>query len=406
VARWRSWPAATLAAIAFAFRTVGIALLVAWIIDAAAHRKIGPTLIRIAVSVALVSAWAGHIAWVESGPQYRAPAYAYQRADYAYINVSYARNLRYVDSLRPELGYVSTPGRVTRLLRNLVQLPRNIGEAVSTQDNLLQALRAAANDRLPWAIIPKWIDVLIFGPASLLVGVGAVLYLRGGQPFMVGYVALALLVIYSTPWPTQFNRYISPLAPFLALFLLTGAASARTLVGPHRWRRRIVTFTVPGFIAALLLTQLGTLAFVYLRAHTETIWKPSDDAPIQYRLFFHPDAATATDAALDWLDAHATDDRVVAATIPPYAYLRTGLTSVLPPLEADATRAQQLLDSVPVSFMIVDQGDFKRYTTGVIASFPDDWQRVYHHPIADQSDGDIAIYERVWRPDRGGTRVQ
>lgn len=401
--RVRSWTAGTLAIAAFATRTVGIALLGAWILESASRRNVRQTLRRIGVAAVAVGAWSGYIAWIESRPEYRAPAYAYQRADYVYINVSYARNMRYMDPFRPELGHISTSGLVTRLLENLTQLPRNLGEAVSTPHGFFQALRAAADERFP-PVIPAWSDRVLFGAATLLMCLGAGVLVARGDRTLVPYAVIALLITYSTPWPSQFNRYLSALAPFLALFLITGSsACARFPAAETAWRR-LTALTIPAFVGVLIAAQAVTVVVLYTRLHDDAVWPRPGDAPLSHRLFFYQGNSRTTDAALDWLTSYAPRESVVAATIPTHAYLRTGLSSVMPPFESDPARAQQFLDSVPVSFLIVDEEILAKYTKAVVASFPNEWRRVFHTVTREGSDGYVEIYERVGRGNGGESR--
>ena len=405
--RKTSWAAAMLVVVAFSIRTVGVAALAAWVSQSAFRRSFRQALIRIGVSLTLVSAWAGYITWVESQTEYRSPAYTYQRADYAYINVSYHRNLRYVDPFQPELGDAGVQEKVTRLARNIARLPVTVGEAVSTQRGFLRVLRDATNERLPWPAVPQQFDVLVIGAAALLVGLGAILHLRRGQPVLLLYVLLTLLLIYLTPWPVQFDRYVSPLSPFLVLFLMTGVTTCTSALPRSRRAVRVsIAATMNALVIVLVLAQVGTLALLFGRLHTDATWPRPVNTPIQYRLFFHEGTSRATDAALDWLQSYAARDRIVAATVPSYAYLRTGLTSVLPPLEVDARLAQRLLDTVPVSLMIVDHDYFRPYTSGVIAIAPTEWRRVYGEVSARESEGLVEIYERVPQPHRGDAGIR
>jgi hypothetical protein len=124
--------------------------------------------------------------------------------------------------------------------------------------------------------------------------------------------------------------------------------------------------------------------------------------PIQYKLFYYRDAHRALDAGLDWLREHAKSQEVLAGSMPHWMYLRTGLKTVMPPFEADPDKAQGLLDSVPVTYLLQDEGlavDTKRYIEAVIKRFPEQWERVYIDTIVpdDQQDplGMFAIYRRV-----------
>ena len=67
-------------------------------------------------------------------------------------------------------------------------------------------------------------------------------------------------------------------------------------------------------------------------------------------------------------------------------------------------RSQQFLDSVPVSFLIVDEEILAKYTKAVVASFPNEWRRVFHTVTREGSDGYVEIYERVGRGNGGESR--
>jgi hypothetical protein len=100
-----------------------------------------------------------------------------------------------------------------------------------------------------------------------------------------------------------------------------------------------------------------------------------------YRLFYYDEEWANFDAALAWLKDHAEPGAVLGTSAPHWAYLKTGYQAVMPPMEADQAKAQRLLDSVPVKYVIVDEMEFldivRRYTEPVIKSHPELWQQVY-----------------------------
>src|SRR5205814_1997737 len=75
-----------------------------------------------------------------------------------------------------------------------------------------------AQHRLPGrALIPlRFVSVPIFGFAALVVA-GLVVLIRRGAWFMVFIVLGSVGLTCTTPWPRQFARYLSPLAPFLTI---------------------------------------------------------------------------------------------------------------------------------------------------------------------------------------------
>ena len=114
------------------------------------------------------------------------------------------------------------------------------------------------------------------------------------------------------------------------------------------------------------------------------------------------DAFRSLDAGLDWLMAHAKPNEVIAVSMPHWVYLRTGNKTVMPPFESDPIKGEQLLESVPVTYLILDEGlaiDSKRFMKGIVESFPDRWKRVYSDDIVTET-GErhkqaFEIYERI-----------
>jgi hypothetical protein len=84
--------AAAAAIVAFLLRTVGAALLVSWIVDAAYARQWKRAALRLVIAGLLVSGWQAYVWRVQHAAEYRTPAYEYQRAPYLFYNVSYATN--------------------------------------------------------------------------------------------------------------------------------------------------------------------------------------------------------------------------------------------------------------------------------------------------------------------------
>jgi hypothetical protein len=192
---------------------------------------------------------------------------------------------------------------------------------------------------------------------------------------------------------------MTPLGPFLALclfFALQSVVSRLAEFRPahSRWVRSCLT-------AVVILTFFVPLLPVAVVLHTT--WRynvhydigPRRETPetIRYRLFFYTETSGWTNEALDWLRTRATAPDVIAAPDPQWAYLRTGLHAVLPPLETDSRRAQHLLDTVPVRYLIVDDGDYGTYTSRVVEDFPDLWRLVYKGSGVPK----LEVYERAPR---------
>jgi len=392
---------APLAVISYALRTVGVALLAAWVGEAICNRRLKQAALRALISVVPVLCWIAYVAHVEASREYQHPVYEYQRADYTYPNVSYARNLRYKDSFRPELGYASLRDKAKGFVHNMFRMAVTLGEAVSTKEGVWDVLRSAIDQRVGHAVLPLAIIRLTLLLLSALIVYGIGLQLANRQYFIPLYVALSLIAICATPWPGQFNRYLVPLAPFLSLSLFLALRSIAGIVSDRlSLRSRLVAATATGALLSMIFaSQVPALLVLFTKWHQKVEWQTTNGARLEYRLFFYQGFYPAADAAVDWLRGRARASDVIAAADPQWVYLRTGLKSVLPPFEPDPAKAQSLLDSVPVTFLMVDEGDLKAYTAPVVAAHPDRWRRAFAQSTKETSGqtGSFAIYERVGR---------
>jgi hypothetical protein len=392
----RFW-SASLAVISFALRTIGAALLAAWTVESILRRNFKQAAGRLLFAVAVVLAWTGYIVSVESGPEYQTPAYSYQRAAYNYINVSYARNLQYRDPFSPELGRISTTEKIQRLLHNLRLMPASLGEAVSARAAMWDVLGAEFHRRMGIAAFPPWVVRLPLFLLAILIAVGISILWKRGQYFIPLYILFSLMMVFATPWPGQYNRYLAPLAPFFSLSLFLAAqAAARRLSQSLPARSGIAGRTLAGALLLLIFASQGAALWsAYTSQHQRVAYEHRDGKRIDYRLFFYQARNRMTDDGLDWLKAHAKGDETIAATDPQWCYLRTGLKSVLPPFEMDAQEAQRLLDGVPVRYLVVDDGVYKKYTERVAAASPNRWRRVYAQASSEGPESKVEIYERT-----------
>jgi hypothetical protein len=164
--------------------------------------------------------------------------------------------------------------------------------------------------------------------------------------------------------------------------------------------------------AIVVLVSLAILAMVVF-ATTATYWKrfqtvradAAKGAP--HRLFYYDDKWAAFDDAVAWLDARLRSEAtgestgVIATSAPHWAYLKMGgvRKAIMPPMEADPAKSQQLLDSASVKYLVVDELGFldivKRYARPTVEQHPGLWERVYTVPGTDTH-----VYRRTGR--RGG----
>ncbi|MBA3966949.1 MAG: hypothetical protein H0X47_14495 [Nitrospirales bacterium] len=390
--------AGLLGIVAFGLRTVGVALLAAWVAESLLNKNFKRAGIRCAVALIPLLCWQAYIISVVTGPEYIQPAYDYQRAEYMFYNVSYAKNIFTLKHpFSPELGRATFHDIGNRVLRNLEKLPTSIGEIVSADRLSYEGPWRAFY--MPFPISTPWpVDVTLFILGSLVL-IGLVLQLKWRQWFLPLYILLSIAIICLTPWPEQLPRYLMPLMPFLVVSLLSAFLTLSDSMG----RFKKVGIAAMGLaVCLILILQFMTMWVVYTRLHQAVTIRDQKGNSIHYRLFFYRDAHRAFDAALDWLLEHAKSPEVLAGSMPHWMYLRTGLKTVMPPFEADPLKAQALLDSVPVSYLVLDEElavDTKRYMISVVRQFPERWEQVYKDsfvPERGKSEmGTLSIYRRV-----------
>ena len=362
------------AVLAYEARTAGIALLVAWVADNLLRRDFKRTFITLAIAAVPVMSWIGWIAKVESSPEYQKPAYAYQTAPYLYFNVSYAKNIFTLkDPSNPQLGPFTTQALATRVLDNLLVLPVRIGEAVST-----------------WAA-PAYLSL----PLALVVLTGLVVQARRRQYLILSYVILSLTAFCLTPFNKQFVRYLLPLYPFFALamfqFLAVVVRKTQSLFSAiSPFALGIPVWVVVGAIALQEVRDLDRLYDHHDAMHDT---RGELGAP---RLFYYAPVGTEFDEALDWLRPRGKNSDVIAATDPHWAYLRTRMKAVLPPFELDGKKAQQLIDTVPVKYLIVETnqqtlglGAYYRFTSALLRDNSSAWNLIWR-----SSNYNVEVYER------------
>lgn len=396
--------AGALAIAAFASRTAGIALLATWVAEGLLKKQWKTAVVRAVVALVPVVAWFSYVHLVETSAEYADPAYAYQRADYMFYNVSYAKNVSLNDPFDPALGYSTFVDRINRIIQNVLVEPRYIGESVSSTKRLWEIEWETIYKQTGIYLGPSWIVAIPLFALGGLVLLGTGILAAQRHVIIPLCVANSLLIMCLTPWPGQFNRYLIPIVPLLALSLCT------TIIWLLGWLRqgcsamwKVVSRTVVYVVViGIIGQQVITVGAVYAMRHQPVRYDSRQGTPVGYRLFFYMDGFRALDAGLDWLMAHAKPSDVIAVSMPHWAYLRTGNKTVMPPFESDPIKAQQLLESVPVAFLILDEGlaiDSKRFMKGVVEAFPDRWKRVYRDDIVTETgerhEQAFEIYERV-----------
>jgi 4-amino-4-deoxy-L-arabinose transferase-like glycosyltransferase len=396
--------AALFAMAAYALRTIGIALLAAWVAESLFRREFKNAAVRLTVSIIPILCWQVYISSVESGREYRSPVYEYQRADYSFYNVSYGKNIFYLKaSFSPEMGDASFGDISWRFMRNLAELQTSLGGAVSIK-NVRQAQWEQFSQQFPFVPVDPWPVYIPLMILSYLIVGGIGLQLANREWFIPLYILISLAAMCLTPWPGQFHRYLVPLAPFLSLSLFKMLLAVKNWsyrVLPAKWNGVGLAF-VCLIVSFIFVQQSFTSFLVYTRWHQKVTYTNLNGSKDVYRLFFYHDSYRTLDGALDWLKERAKPDDVVAVSMPHWVHLRTGLKAVMPPFESDPVKAQQLLDSVPVSYLVLDEElavDTRKYTSPVVQNFSNRWKRIYSASVISELGVELKdrfqIYERV-----------
>jgi hypothetical protein len=395
--------AGLLAIAAYALRTIGTTVLAAWIAESLFKRQFKRAALRLVLSALPVLCWQGYISLVESGPRYHRPFYDYQRANYLCYNVSYANNIFSLkDPFTPEAGRAALQDIAARFTHNLTWIPTSLGAAVSSTTRLWELPWNSFN--MPFPVATPWpAHVMLITLGFLILGGLGLLVIR--RQFMIPfYISSYFIMMCLTPWPEQFYRYLVPVAPFLVLSLFTMLLAIRDQCQkllPAPWKAAGLAVTI-SLVAVILIQQSLTLFVTFTKWHPEVVYNRQQDSGAQHRLFFYHDAYRVLDKGLEWLKLRAKATDVVAGSMPHWVYLRTGLKAVMPPYEPDPAKAQHLLNSVPVKYLILDEElaiDTRRYTSPVVRSFPGGWKRVYSASVISEFGTELKnrfeIYERV-----------
>jgi hypothetical protein len=373
--------AGALGAAAFLLRSPGVALLGAWVAGAVLERRLVPAAARALVAAAPVLIWGFHVARVTSSAGY-AGVYPYQRAPYQYYNVTYAKNLALEDTFHPEAGLLSRARLAARVAANALQAPLRLGDAASAPpmmwaDVAHRTSIAVGHARALFAAA----DAARLAVGAAVLG-GLVLFALAREWIVPLHVAFSYLLASVTPWPGQLSRYLSPLAPFVALALVLALwrlASGRP--GPARRARRAAVLGVAALVAG---SQAYAIALAFGHNHRAVAVADASGNRSEARFFYYDERWARLDAALEWVRASSAPQDVVAASMPQTAFLRTGRHAVMPPMEKDTALARRLLDSVPVAYLVVDDLEpdiARRYGEPAVVESPSSWELVYDRGV-------------------------
>jgi len=380
----------------YALRTIGVAAFLVWVLDSLVRRRFRQAATRFVLVLVPILAWQTYMTSVEHSAAYVNPAYTYQRAPYLFYNVTYAQNIALRDPFTPEKGDVRI---VRRAVRNTGDLARSLGEVLSAPIGYFQMIlstffgtRTSDSPIVVWGL---FIGLAAFG--AVLVGGGLTVLLLRGDWVPALYILATLAVLLVTPFPQQFPRYLMPIGPLLVLSAIVFLCAVPAARG-HSWSRREEADLAFRVLGTALLLEVTIAAVVYTKDYPPVTYRDAAGKLVAYKMFFYDDSKRGFDRAIDYVQAHAHSTDIVAAGTPHWIYLRTGLKAVMPPFERDADEAERLLDSVPVTYLLVGRDVIasERYTVPVVERHPMQWEPVYLTGV-----GDWTVYRRV---DRSATR--
>lgn len=374
-----------LATAACFLRTMGVALLAAWVMEALIRRRWQLAVARGALAVVPIALWQAHVERVRATDEYHYPAYSYQRAAYQYYNVSYAENVSLIDPFRPELGRLDAGALATRLVTNLGRMPTVLGETASTTTGYWQLALERTNRLFGQNLLPGGVILVpMLGFGALVMG-GVVILSRRGAWLIVFIILGSVALVCTTPWPAQFTRYLAPLTPFLAIAAVSALSwiDAALRVRKLRWATPLGRMALASVLMLAFLVQAYSAQWTFRRRQNAEAcsFDPTRSSADTAHFFFHDRSWQAWEQAVAWIDAHAPPDAIVATTSPHLCYLLTGRRAVLPPMEIDPVHARRLLEAVPVSYVIVDELEFadmsRRYALPAVENHPAGWRLVH-----------------------------
>ena len=389
--------AAVFAVAAFLLRAAGVALFAAWVAESLAQKHFKRAAVRMLISAIPVLCWNAYVMQVERSQSYMTPAYPYQRAPYLNYNVSYATNLALVDAFSPGSSNATAWQLAQRFWQNFLGMGVTLGEAVSDSRGFWQYQLTFRGQRFPFLkMIPPWffyIPLILLG--GLVLG-GMVVFIRRGEVFIPVYILTSMMLLCATPWPEQFRRYLVPVAPFLLASLFSGVLGVENWLRMFRPEivRKCAPIALVVVLALIFDAELNSLHAMY-RYHLDRVRSETYDGKlVDYRLFYYNPPSESLDDGLDWLQKRTKPDDVVAISMPHWAYLRKGLKAVRPPLESNCERAQALLDTVPVAYIVLNFKGEMQFINDCILPLvegdPQAWKLVYM-----DEKGLVRIYERV-----------
>ncbi|HMD81481.1 MAG TPA: hypothetical protein VKE92_09265, partial [Anaerolineales bacterium] len=324
----------------FYLRTIGIALFAAWILECLFRKKIKNAVLRILLTILVVSPWLIHVQRVENLTGNSKSYYEYQRADYLFYNVSYTRNISLKDPFEPELGKASIGDWIGRWWINLRNIPMSVAETLTVDHDswyrYYTTWLAGFPIPIPWGLF--YVALVILGCLTI---VGVLILLSKQNSLLSIYILLYVAGICLAPWPSHRSRYLVPLLPFLVVSLLVLLFKFREVL------KRFTGLRMRGFpvlvLSVIFVAQQLTVMNLYRRHLDPVNFESATGKSIDSRWFYYDSPEQSWAEGLRWLRRNAESGTLIACSMPQSVYIRTGLKSVMVPIVKDPSEAQRLL---------------------------------------------------------------
>jgi hypothetical protein len=264
---------------------------------------------------------------------------------------------------------------------------KRFGEAISTSEGYWRQLLSNSQQWLfGRQVIPGSLVLVPIVALSALViaGIGVLIYRRA---WLMAFTLLgSVALICTTPWPGQFQRYLMPLTPFLAIAAMLASIELYFALRASRLGRGAIVgqISVVALLLLALILQIYTASEIFsVRKREGATFVPGGGAVGPH--FFYPDLLwRGWEQSIAWIEQHSAPNAIVATPYSHLCYLRTGRHAVAPPEDSDPARVRHLLESVPVSYVIVD----RYYSLPAIESDSPGWHLV-------QTFDGTKLYERT-----------
>jgi len=191
--------------------------------------------------------------------------------------------------------------------------------------------------------------------------IGLAMLVRRRAWMILLIVLISVVIIWPMPWRNQFYRYLLPLTPFLVIgaMIVFDELSSRLSTLPVR--PVTATFGQIALAVALLLALMLQTASVRKLFENRAVRGASyvpGHGEVGPHFFHYTEFSRAWDMEIAWIQSHSNPNAIVLTNAPQLCYLRIGRRAVLPPVERNQDRVRELLESVPVSYVILDLIDW------------------------------------------------